>query len=373
MYPKMPNIEKRMLSRKYAEISIALILILLLFSGCAELTTEPNTFHWIGLNEHTGFEVRSFPKSAQIGSKRLEELNRHVRVLTERGQKRCGQTRLAVIGDTRAAYDDLGVSIYFSEMLAEMQTLNPDLFLHVGDLVKNGSKANEWRRYLPTLPNLTPIIAVRGNHDRGGYFYDWGFGVSEVFKLDFGPIRVFGFDSEGGTSAVASRLGALEKLLSESTSLWKVVLLHRPIWSQGLHGSDELNLNQRLISLFDTYGVLLVLSGHDHNYERFCPTHGIGLDRQCLATNEGTHYVVTGGGATMPNPIPTFWRRWTDPAALKLTETSVMFTGDLHFIELDVTPGRFVYRAHKSHLDGFGTGLSVIDTFEARRDAGPCQ
>ena len=361
-----------MLSRKYAEISIGLILIFALFSGCSESKTDPSTFHWIGLNEQTEFEIRAFPKNAQLDEARLKQLNQHIRVLTERGQKRCGNTRVTVIGDTRAAYDDLGVSIYFSEMLAQMQTLNPDLVLHVGDLVKNGSRPQEWRRYLPTLPALTPLIAVRGNHDRGGYFYEWGFGVSEVFKLDFGPIRLFGLDSEGGTMAVASRLDALERIMAEPTNLWKVVLLHRPIWSQGLHGSDEIDLNHRLINLFDDYGVVLVLSGHDHNYERFCPTRGTGLDRQCLGSNEGTHYVVTGGGATMPNPIPTFWRGWTDPAALKLSETSIMFTGDLHFIELDVTQSRFVYRAHKSHLDGFRNGLSVMDAFEVHREPRPC-
>lgn len=373
MYSKMPNIEKRMLSCKYAEISVGLILTFILFVGCADSTPEPSVFHWIGLNEQTEFEVRSFPKSAHIEQSRLRQLTEHIRVLTERRKNQCGSTRLTVIGDTRAAYDELGVSIYFSKMLAQMQTLNPDLLLHVGDLVKNGSETGEWLRYLNTLPALTPIIAVRGNHDRGGYFYDWGFGVSEVFKLDFGPIRLFGLDSEGGTLAVASRLDALETLLAESTHLWKVVMLHRPIWSRGLHGSDELKLNDRLIRLFDAYGVIMVLSGHDHNYERFCSTRGSGIDRRCLAANEGTHYVVTGGGATMPNPIPTFWRSWTDQTALKLTETSVRFTGDLHFIELDVTQSRFTYRAHKSHLDSFGNGLSVMDTFEIHKDSEACQ
>ena len=368
----MPNIEKRMLSRKYADISTYLILTFILVSGCAESKREHTSIHWIGLNSSAEFETRSFPKTAKMSPARSTELTEHARILNARAQERCRQTRLMVIGDTRAAYDDLGVSIYFPEMLSQMQTLNPDVMLHVGDLVKNGSRPKEWIRYLSSLPALTPIVAVRGNHDRGGYFYNWGVGVSEVFKLDFGSVRLFGLDSEGGTSVVAQRLDQLEAYLAESTELWKVVLLHRPIWSRGLHGSDEINLNHRLIELFDTHGVVLVLSGHDHNYERFCPTVGTALDRQCLSTDQATNYVVTGGGATMPNPIPTFWRGWRDSAAEKLTETSVMFTGDLHFVELEVTPHHFVYRAHKSHLDKWTTGFSLMDEFEMHRAGTQC-
>ena len=58
-------------------------------------------------------------------------------------------------------------------------------------------------------------------------------------------------------------------LLAEPTERWKIVYLHRPIWSQGLHGSDELGVNEALVELFDRHHVALVLSGHDHNYERF--------------------------------------------------------------------------------------------------------
>jgi hypothetical protein len=37
------------------------------------------------------------------------------------------------------------------------------------------------------------------------------------------------------------------------------------------------------VPLFERYGVDLVLSGHDHNYQRFAPRHGVT-------------YVVHGGG-----------------------------------------------------------------------------
>lgn len=361
-----------MLSRKSANIPVHLILIFTLLGGCAESNMEKTAFNWIGLDRDSNFKVRSFPDKVDVTQQEVIELSKHVQTLGRRKDKSCSSVRFTVIGDSRAAYDGIGVSIYWTEMLKQMEGLKPDLILHVGDLVKNGSRAEEWLRYLNTLPTHTPIVAVRGNHDRGDYFYKWGIGVSEVFRLDFGPVRLIGLDSEGGAQRVSERLEQLESYLAEPTDLWKVVLLHRPIWSQGLHGSDEIQLNKRLVNLFDAHGVVLVLSGHDHNYERFCPTQSILDQRRCQSDDEATHYVVTGGGATMPNPIPAFWRKWTDTAASKLVETSVMFTGDLHFVELNVSPSQLTYRAHKSPLDGFGSELSIMDEFQITRRAQSC-
>jgi 3',5'-cyclic AMP phosphodiesterase CpdA len=361
-----------MLTRKYADISTSLILIFVCLGGCVDRNPEHSVFNWIGLDSESKFEIRSLPNKNETTQKEMDRLSKHAQKLTSRAKDRCINARFAVIGDSRAAYDDLGVSIYWPGMLKQMEELKPDLILHVGDLVKNGSRANEWLRYLNTLPQLTPIVAVRGNHDRGNYFYEWRIGVSPVFKLDFGPVRLIGLDSEGGAERVRQRLGKFEAHLSEPTDRWKIVFLHRPIWSQGLHGSDELKLNNQLVSLFDAHGVVLVLSGHDHNYERFCPSKSTSEHRRCRSDDRGTHYVVSGGGATMPNPIPAFWRRWTDSSASKLVETSRMFSGDLHFIELNITDARFAYRVHKSPLDGFGSSLTIIDEFQITREPPAC-
>ncbi|MGB0647098.1 MAG: metallophosphoesterase family protein, partial [Bradymonadia bacterium] len=273
--------------------------------------------------------------------------------------------------DSRAAYDGVGPSIYWPAMLSQMEGLSPELILHVGDLVKNGRDEMEWVSYLNQLPQTTPLIAVRGNHDRGDFFYKWGFGVAEVFKLDIGAARIFGLDSEGGRAEVMARLPELERLLAEPTERWKIVYLHRPIWSQGLHGSDELGLNEALVTLFDRHHVVLVLSGHDHNYERFCPMRGTSISRACRPYKEGTTYVVTGGGATMPNPFPAIWRRY-DERARVLADTSLSFSGDLHFLELDVTASNLTFRAHASHFSSLKSTSSVFDMFSIEREVPSC-
>lgn len=74
----------------------------------------------------------------------------------------------------------------------------------------------------------------------------------------------------------------LERHLAASTAPWKIVSLHHPPYTCGGYLSNP-EIVSRWVPLFRRYGVDLVLSGHDHNYQRFAPSHGVT-------------YVVHGGG-----------------------------------------------------------------------------
>lgn len=111
-----------------------------------------------------------------------------------------------------------------------------------------------------------------------------------------GPLRrprVFVLYTEGDLRA---QRAWLEKALQSSTAPLKALLLHRPLYSSGLHGGSPA-LRSLLEPLLRRHGVALVLAGHDHHYER--------LEVQ------GLLHVVTGGGGaglyrTRP-PLP--WSR----------------------------------------------------------------
>ena len=66
----------------------------------------------------------------------------------------------------------------------------------------------------------------------------------------------------------------LERTLARSDARWKVVALHHPPYSAGYQGSST-----RLVAysrpLFECYGVQLVLSGHDHDYQRSKRIRGV--------------------------------------------------------------------------------------------------
>ena len=68
---------------------------------------------------------------------------------------------------------------------------------------------------------------------------------------------------------------------------WTIVVLHHPPYSAGYQGSNDRRRATPSRRSFERYGVQLVLSGHDHDYQRSTPINGVT-------------YVVSG--AARPTP-----------------------------------------------------------------------
>jgi hypothetical protein len=86
-------------------------------------------------------------------------------------------------------------------------------------------------------------------------------------------------DEPDGTAPDSTQGQWLQASLAASTARWRVVVMHHPPFSSGLHGpSDWMQWP------FAAWGAQLVLAGHDHSYERIA--------------HDGIVYVVNGlGGA----------------------------------------------------------------------------
>jgi 3',5'-cyclic AMP phosphodiesterase CpdA len=130
------------------------------------------------------------------------------------------------------------------------------------------------------------VGGVLGNHDyetgRGRYeLKTLGMpGAYYTRKLGDGEAQLFFLDSN---VVSATQTAWLEQQLSESTATWKIAVFHHPPYTCGGHAGN-LDVAAKWVPLFEDYGVQLVLSGHDHNYQRF-------------AARNGVTYVVDGGGA----------------------------------------------------------------------------
>ena len=109
----------------------------------------------------------------------------------------------------------------------------------------------------------------------------------------------------------------LERTLRASTARWKVVALHHPPYSAGYQGS-ALDVRAAFRPLFERYGVQLVLSGHEHDYQRSRPVHGVT-------------YVVSGAAAdTRRTGHEDF--------------TAAAWTWH-HFVDVSLYPGHLLLRA----------------------------
>jgi 3',5'-cyclic AMP phosphodiesterase CpdA len=127
------------------------------------------------------------------------------------------------------------------------------------------------------------VRGTLGNHDvrvRGGrYELDTLHMPAKRYERSLPDVDLFVLNS----NSVGPRQTAwLKRHLATSTATWKIVSFHHPAYTCGGYLSNPAVVS-RWVPLFERYGVQLVLSGHDHNYQRFAPRHGVT-------------YVVHGGG-----------------------------------------------------------------------------
>lgn len=118
-------------------------------------------------------------------------------------------------------------------------------------------------RFFPTL----------GNHDwnsSGAQPYLDYFtlpGNERYYDFVWGPLHFFALDSDSrepdGVGSGSPQATWLRDNLATSTAAWQIVYMHHPPYSSGLHGSVEWTRWS-----YREWGADVVLSGHDHTYER---------------------------------------------------------------------------------------------------------
>ena len=223
------------------------------------------------------------------------------------------------IGDSGSRLDSTGRAI------AEIGSVTPyDVLLLLGDNVyPSGDPAKLPRTvYAPfgaVLEQGAELLAILGNHDvkaTDGAAQLAALGMpGRWWARELDGLLVVGLDSN--TPDDADQLAFLERTLTATDAKWKIVALHHPPFSAGYQGSD-VHVRDVFAPLFAKHGVQLVLSGHDHDYQR-------------SERIDGVTYVVTGGAAGT---------RRTGEAPF----TAASF-GWHHFVDVAVFEDRMVVRA----------------------------
>ena len=151
--------------------------------------------------------------------------------------------------------------------------------------------------------HLDRTRAVPGNHDvrteKGAPFYAY-FGRATGrpgegwFSWDQDEWHFVGLNSETDVSAGSPQLRWLERDLAAVGTRCTLVFSHRPVFSSGKHGGA--GRMKDVLDVLYRHGVDVILSGHDHDYERFAPQDTAGhLDE----TRGMVQFVVGTGGAPL--------------------------------------------------------------------------
>ena len=191
---------------------------------------------------------------------------------------RTGSFKFAVLGDfgtgDRPQYE------LAAQMAKVHQSFKYELVVLVGDNLYGAERPQDFKKkfedpYKPLLDAGVKFYASLGNHDAREQRFYKPFNMDGKLYYTFSPkaeIRFFALES---TYPVPEQIQWLEKELKASGSNWKIVFFHHPLYSSGdRHGSD-LRLREVLEPLFLQNNVSLVLTGHDHFYERVKPQKGI--------------------------------------------------------------------------------------------------
>jgi 3',5'-cyclic AMP phosphodiesterase CpdA len=182
--------------------------------------------------------------------------------------------RFAVIGDMGTG--DKPQYEIAAQMEASREKTKFDFVLTLGDNIygdKDMKKKFE-DPYKPLLDAGLKFYASLGNHDNPNERFYKPFNMSEKRYYNFkkGNAEFFALDSN---YMDPEQLAWLDKALHDSSAAWKICYFHHPLYSDGkFHGPDT-DLRARLEPVLQAGGVRLVLTGHEHLYERIKPHNGI--------------------------------------------------------------------------------------------------
>jgi 3',5'-cyclic AMP phosphodiesterase CpdA len=230
--------------------------------------------------------------------------------------------RIAAAGDIGDSGDRLDRT---AEAIAALGTEDPyNYLLLLGDNVYPSGDparlgATVFEPFAPVVDEGTSLLAILGNHDvidgHGDAQMDALGMPGRWWAVERDGILIIGLDSTRPDDPAQREW--LRMTLRASTATWKIVALHHPPYSAGYQGSS-LDVRSSFAPVFERFGVQLVLSGHDHDYQRSEPIGGVT-------------YVVSGAGAGT--------RRTGEDDF-----TAVSFSWH-HFVDLGIYPDRLVGRA----------------------------
>jgi hypothetical protein len=191
---------------------------------------------------------------------------------------------------------------------------NPNMFLFLGDVYESGTKAEFHNWYgragqaaslFGRLRSITnPAV---GNHEYSdgaapGYFDYWD-NVPNYYSFDAGGWHFVSLNSTGvvPTLVGSAQYNWLRNDLNRSTAACTMAYFHHPLFNIGPEGSAA-RMND-VWGLLAQKGVDVVLTGHDHDYQRWYPLDANGVRNDASGVTQFVVGTAGHGTQTFLTPV----------------------------------------------------------------------
>jgi predicted phosphodiesterase len=185
--------------------------------------------------------------------------------------------RFAVIGDSGTG------DAQQHEVARTMQSFHDrfpfEFVLMLGDNIYGTNNPRAYKTkfeepYQALLSSGIKFYAALGNHDEPDQrlYKPFNMDGKRYYSFRKGDVRFLALDSNYMSS---EQISWLRKELSNSPPRWTICYFHHPLYSGARFHGPDLDLRKQLEPILSEAGVDVVLSGHEHVYERLKPQNGI--------------------------------------------------------------------------------------------------
>lgn len=275
-------------------------------------------------------------------------------------------------------------------------TPNAEFAINLGDFV-NDCNNDEWNWYGEAFEKANTsltLVPVAGNHEGNitnklnvGWFDTMfnllpGEGVNGIngtyYSYDYGDVHFTVLNSNDMYPMTESQRNWVYNDITSSDAQWKVLLLHRAVYSAGknINKPDTLAMRDTVIEIVDATGVDMVLSGHDHMYFRTLQVKGDQVCDDTVYVTErhngvDTTFAVNPDGAVYALPSTAGTKRYLvndNPIAPIMDCADKCFsTRDWGgcFANVEIDGDKLVYRAYV--VDDKTLEVELVDEYGIKK------
>lgn len=257
-----------------------------------------------------------------------------------------------IVGDPQLTVESVGG---WSNTVRKAVTAFPEtsFMISCGDQVENIGIEAEYAAYLrPNELRSLPVAQTLGNHDIGDAAYSNHFNMpnesayQENYWFTYGKALFMVLDSN--ITDIGQHKEFMEGAISSNPDcVWKIVVFHHSIYSEGAHHDSLYQSLQRdtWVPVFDKLDIDVVFSGHDHTYNRTHPMRGNktnpnGIVYFALNSSSGSKYYdwlylkrASFSAFRSQNYRPQFTKVYVTDDSLVITTHEIMVDNELCIID----------------------------------------